>query len=131
MITGSVKRGKFNAAFVASLGDAVAAAVNVAVGAAADEVVAEMQAEVPRKSGRLAGTIRKEALGKFGYKIRAGGADTKNSAGYDYALAVEFGNHHSPSNPFFYRSYRRKKARAKRLITNGIRDAVRKKASSA
>jgi HK97 gp10 family phage protein len=129
--TGTVRaRRAFSAAFVRVMGDAVAAAVDAAIGVAADEIVREMKAEAPKKTGRLANSIRTQRLGEFGYRIKAGGADTKNADGYDYAVAVEFGNHHSPANPFFYPSYRRKKSKAKRLISRGVRDAVGKAAES-
>lgn len=108
--------------------DACSHALSVLIEAAIVEsgkkIVADMQGQVPVDTGALKSTIKMVKTGPIRYAIKAGGAETTKD-GYDYALAVEFGNHHSPANPFFYRTYRRNKRGLRRRVRKAIRDGIR------
>lgn len=109
--------------------------------ASADDLVETMQEHAPKKSGRLAGSIRKEPKGELRVAVKAGGAATtvaarKGHGAYDYALGVEFGHiadpeaatgggEHVPPKPFFWPTYRAKKKAIKARGAKAFRQAVK------
>jgi HK97 gp10 family phage protein len=107
----------------------------VALNKAADAIVMAMKGAAARKSGKLAQSIRKEP-GKTPtvVKVVAGGAATtergRHGRPYDYARAVEFGTVKMPAEPFFFSTYRRKKAAAKQAMRQTIIAAINKRSSS-
>jgi len=112
-------------------------------------LLAKMKAKVPKKSGKLASTIRVGKNNDLSYTIKAGGAVTtkKVRAGftgpgsdYDYANAVEFGtkphkngglfagSRHpgTKAKPFFFSSYRSQKRALKKDFKEIAKRAVAK-----
>lgn len=99
----------------------------------ADEMVASAQGLVPVKTGTLRNSIRSEpAETETGaVRVLAGGPSTtkevRSGSGrpYDYALGIEFGNSHTPRQPFFFTSFRllrrRHRARASRALNKSIK----------
>lgn len=100
--------------------------------ASADEIVANAKRLAPKKTGKLASTIRKEA-GEHDLQvvITAGGPETTKpvrdgaDATYDYALAAEFGTVDTPAQSFFYPSYRLAKKRVKARLSRAVSKAAK------
>lgn len=132
-------------------GRAITEAVLAELEAAADEIVAAQKERAPKKSGRLAASIRRSKVRKTAKQakivIAAGGRATrkriketstvpgrkgrrKQPGGknfvYDYAVEQEFGNQHMPANPFFYPVIREKSADIRARIRKAFRDEARK-----
>lgn len=61
------------------------------------------------------------------FLVRAGGPKT-TKAGYDYALANEFGTEKMPAQAFFWPTYRQERAGIRRRLNKSIRDALAKRA---
>lgn len=112
-------------------------------------LLAKMKSKVPRKTGKLASTIRVGRNNDLSYTIKAGGAATtkKVRAGflgagsdYDYAHAIEFGtkphknggifkgSRHpgTKARPFFFSSYRSQKRALKKDFKEIAKRAVAK-----
>ncbi len=111
---------------MANIPKAVAAELESAVLEQANSLAWTMRLAAPRGKKsvhELQASIRVEdgrhPLRKL---VRAGGPLTTKD-GYDYALGQEFGNHHAPAQPFFWRSYRLKK--------KAIRSALQKRTVAA
>lgn len=127
--------GRFSAKANA-LADAVIAVADAALDHATDEIVAEQKRLAPKNTGALAASIRKEKRGPLSYVIKAGGSLTTREAragsgkAYDYAMGQEFGNHHSPAQPFFFPGYRIGKKAAKREVRNAIKQAIKTAAAT-
>jgi HK97 gp10 family phage protein len=100
----------------------------------AETIAAQQRSLVAVESGELKGTIKVTPFsrGGIGAVITAGGeATTKpvrdgQSATYDYALAQELGTQDQLAQPFFYPSFRQKKAGARRKASKAVRAAVAK-----
>lgn len=99
------------------------------------EAIAELaRSRVPVRSGALRESIRVEPFNKGGVGafVRAGGPTTTKpvkhgkSPSYDYGLAQELGTQEMLANPFFYPSYRQRKASVKRNVTAAVKRAVAK-----
>jgi len=99
------------------------------------EVIANQQrATVPVDDGVLRSSIEVTPFsrGGIGAIITAGGETTTKpvrqgqSATYDYAMAQELGTQEQLAQPFFYPSFRRGKAGARRRATNAVKKAVAK-----
>jgi HK97 gp10 family phage protein len=84
-----------------------------------------MQYNAPRESGALRDSIRVEQSSKSERRalVRAGGQKTTHH-GYDYAFAVEFGTERQPAHPFFWTSYRIKRASISAAIKKAAIDAM-------
>lgn len=115
-----------------------------ALGAGARDIADVMRLTVPRKSGRLAGSIRVEAGRRPGVAvIKAGGAATskpvrKGGPPYDYSMAIEFGTRPhtlggffsgarhpgTRPRPFFWPAYRLRKRPVKAAITRKTKAAI-------
>jgi HK97 gp10 family phage protein len=106
---------------------ALVSLVDVAVAEAAETIVAEQKARAPKLTGTLAASIKKTKTGPMRYRITAGGSSTSKS-GYDYALGQEFGNHHSPAQPYFFPGYRARKRDAKKKIRDTISSEIKRAA---
>jgi HK97 gp10 family phage protein len=106
--------------------------VDIAVAEAADIIVAEQKARAPKDTGALAASIKKTKTGQMKYRITAGGLATLKEvrqgshASYDYALGQEFGNHHSPAQPYFFPGYRARKGDAKKKIRDAISSEIKR-----
>ena len=110
-------------ALYAKVTPAIHAASAPELAAQADELVAAQKARVHVRSGKTRESIRKIAgKGDLEVYVVAGGEMTTKSIGgragaYDYAVGEEFGNEHSPAQPFFYGPYRKlRKAFTRRQI---------------
>lgn len=99
--------------------------VDIAVAEAADTIVAEQKTRAPKQTGTLAASIRSRKTGLMKYKITAGGPLTTKGY-YDYAVGQEFGNHHSPAQPYFYSGYRARKRDARKKIRDTISSELKK-----
>jgi HK97 gp10 family phage protein len=89
----------------------------------------EMIFRVPVREGAGGGTLRNSIRVEKGRKemrvlVRAGGDPTKVH-GYDYALAQEFGTQKQPAQPFFWISYRKRKAGIRRAMKQAAKDAIK------
>lgn len=103
----------------------------------ADELMDLQRDLVPKKSGALADSIRKEAgETEASVLVLAGGEattkETRTGSGqpYDYALGVEFGTEAAPAEPFFFPAYRALKSRMKARASRAALKAVREVAAS-
>jgi HK97 gp10 family phage protein len=103
---------------------ALVAYVDLAIGEVANGMVSEMQGRAPKDTGTMARSIKAQKVGIMKYKVKAGGSATTKD-GYDYAVGVEFGNHHAGAQPYFYPTYRAGKRNAKAKIRQAIREGVR------
>lgn len=122
---------------LAAIPVAARATMAAEIDAAASQVVFAARTLVPKKSGRLASTIRKVAgEHELQTKVVAGGAATTKpvrngaDASYDYALGVEFGTQDTPPHPFFFPAYRLTKKRAKSRVRRAVSKAAREAAKS-
>jgi HK97 gp10 family phage protein len=106
---------------------ALVSLVDVAVAEAAETIVAEQKARAPKLTGTLEASIKKTKTGPMKYRITAGGSSTSKS-GYDYALGQEFGNHHSPAQPYFFPGYRARKQDARKKIRDTISSEIKRAA---
>lgn len=116
--------------------------ISEAIEKGATELVSLQKAAVPVKTGRLKSSIKWQWGGheiysalrgdaKLSAVITAGGKATTvpvrkgQSPSYDYALGMEFGNKRSPSNPYFFPSYRLIKRRIKGRVTRAANKAAK------
>lgn len=98
----------------------------------ADRVADAIEEAAPRgESGNLAGSVNvRRGRGTLELEVRAGGAATTkevragSSQPYDYSLAVEFGNEHSPAQPFFYSTWRDMQGEVAEAIAEAVADVV-------
>lgn len=102
----------------------LAGVADAALSGGADLIVQEQKRRAPKDTGDLANSIHKVRKGDLKYKILAGGAAT-NKDGYDYAIGQEFGNHHSPAQPYFYSGYRAEKRQVRQSIQNAIKNEIK------
>lgn len=122
---------------LAALPKAVKAELQTSLNQSAEVIAAQQRSLVPVKDGILRSTIKviPFSRGGVGAIIVAGGeATTKpvragQSATYDYALAQELGTQEQLAQPFFYPSFRQKKATAKRRAAVAVRKVVAKGAT--
>ncbi len=117
-------------ALYAKITPAIHASSAPELSAQADELVSAQKAKVHVRSGKTKESIRKVA-GKDDLEIYviAGGEMTTKAIGgragaYDYAVGEEFGNEHSPAQPFFYGPYRQKRKAFKRRQIEAAMQAV-------
>ncbi|MER8637655.1 HK97-gp10 family putative phage morphogenesis protein [Mesorhizobium sp. M1365] len=110
-------------------------AAKVALDTSANELVAAQRSLAPREDGTLQASIQWRQTAELTRSITAGGDTTTVAAragdgDYDYALGQEFGTQNMPANPFFWPAFRltkkRIRARIKRAITKGIKEAYGK-----
>lgn len=94
-------------------------------------LAANIRRNAPRKTGKLAASVRvEEHLERGVVLIRAGGPTTTVpvrkglSQSYDYALAQELGTKHQHAIPFFYPTWRRGRSQAIPRIKKEIRKAI-------
>jgi len=98
--------------------------VRAQVFAQADVLRQAMQAKVPAESGTLRDSIRVEpGRNEMRALVKAGGPATTHG-GYDYALAQEFGTQKTPSQPYFWASYRKNKRKIRTAIKATIKVAI-------
>lgn len=95
----------------------------------AEQLRSEMIFRVPVGEDPGSGTLRNSIRVEKGAKpmrvlVRAGGDPTR-VAGYDYANAQEFGTEKQPAQPFFWVSYRKRKATIRREIKNTAKAAIK------
>jgi HK97 gp10 family phage protein len=108
--------------------------VDTAVAEAAETIVAEQKSRAPKLTGALAASIKKTKTGPMKYRITAGGILTLKEvregsrSSYDYAVGQEFGNHHSPAQPYFFSGYRARKRDAKKQIRDTISSELKRAA---
>lgn len=126
----------FRAAFQIAMGNGGTARkrIDSALLQEARDFAAAVEAAAPRVSGRLARSVRVEDMrtGKRGASeitIRAGGAATTVAAraghgSYDYSNAVEFGTEKMAAEPFFYNTFRSRRAGIQRRINSAISDGL-------
>jgi HK97 gp10 family phage protein len=98
------------------------------VSAEARKLAAAMRAAAPRAEedgGELRRSIRVSTTGKLAVTIRAGGRLTTTPSGYDYSLAIEFGNEKSSAQPFFWPSYRAGRNAVIAAIHTSFRNALK------
>lgn len=103
---------------------ALSAYVDLAISEVANGMVYEMKGRAPKQTGTLARSIKARRLGPMKYRISAGGSTTIKE-GYDYAVGVEFGNHHAGAQPYFYPTYRSEKKNARAAIRQAVKEGVR------
>lgn len=75
-----------------------------------------------RGGGRSGGQRNPRKPGDVTVFVMAGGELTTNSAGYDYAMAKEFGTQRTPAEPFFWPTYRKNQEN----IRSALKDVVSK-----
>ena len=95
----------------------------------AEGLRSEMIFRVPVGDDAKRGTLRDSIRVEKGQRqmrvlVRAGGDKTR-VGGYDYANAQEFGTRKQPAQPFFWVSYRKRKAKIRREIKRAAKDAIR------
>lgn len=104
----------------------LSASLYPAVLEAANVIIAKQKDFVPVDTGALRESIHPEQAIKGGNQARvviiAGGASAP------YAPIIEFGRPRQPKQPFFFPGYRVERNRAKRIISNAVREAVRRAA---
>jgi HK97 gp10 family phage protein len=114
---------------LAALPAAAKKAAVVALDKSADELVTAQRSLAPVERGTLRDSIKWTRTAELTRTIEAGGQTTTTN-GYDHALGQEFGTQKMPANPFFYPAYRltkkRIRARIKRAISKGVKDAYAK-----
>lgn len=100
--------------------------------ASANELAGKMRSAAPVDDGDLRASIRVKEFdrGGIGALVLAGGALTTKpvrhgqSVRYDYSLAIELGTQEQLAQPFFYPSYRRRKAKIRTKASKAVRAAV-------
>jgi len=95
----------------------------------AEQLRSEMIFRVPVGEDPGSGTLRNSIRVEKGAKpmrvlVKAGGAATK-VGGYDYANAQEFGTRKQAAQPFFWVSYRKRKAKIRREIKKTAAAAIK------
>lgn len=101
-----------------------------AIAASAQELAGAIRSRAPIKSGNLARSVAAVALKSGGFRVQAGGdlttREVRKGSGkpYDYARAVEFGTVNEKAHPFFYNTYRARKAGIKRKVKKAMTDAI-------
>jgi len=75
--------------------------------------------------GRLRNSIRVEKGRKQMRVLVKAGGDPTRVGGYDYANAQEFGTEKQSAQPFFWVSYRKRKATIRREIKNTAKAAIK------
>lgn len=97
-----------------------------------DEMVSLAKSLAPVRTGLLKSTIkRRPGKNELAVEVVAGGAATTKAARagngvFDYAAGTEWGTSDTPSQPFFWPSYRAIKKRAKGRTTRAVRMAVKR-----
>jgi HK97 gp10 family phage protein len=92
---------------------------------AATEIGRSMKAAVPRRTGKLAESIRLETDAHNGRVfIKAGGDKTQTENHTDYAMHQEYGTSRMPANPFFWPAWRLGRKTARRRIDKAMKDAI-------
>lgn len=108
----------------------MAARANSAIEASAHELASSMQGRAKVDTGNLAKSIKVVSLGNGAWRVQAGGdlttKEVRKGSGkpYDYSRAIEFGTVDSKAKPFFYNTYRAKKAGIKRRVKKAMTDAL-------
>jgi HK97 gp10 family phage protein len=100
----------------------------------ADELADDIRAAAPEgETGKLKESIRvRRGRNTLELFVEAGGnLTTKEVRGgsgvpYDYALAQEFGTQKRPAQPFFYSTYRARRADIRQEIDDAVSDVISK-----
>ena len=109
---------------MAAVGPAILAPIKAETFRQAEILRGTMLLKVPANRGRLRSTIRTEQGAKPMRVLVKAGGDATRVHGYDYAIAQEFGTQHNQAQPFFWPSYRARKARIRREIKKAARAAI-------
>lgn len=101
----------------------------------ADGLAAAVKERAPRDRGKLRESVRvRQGRNDLEQIVEAGGPLTTRqgtSTSYDYALADEFGNEHVPARPFFYPTYRARRAGMRAAILAAVERAIGEKTTGA
>lgn len=97
------------------------------------EMVAPIRDAAPQATGKTKASVRKiKGPDNLSWVVTAGGPLTTKTvregsgAEYDYTLGIEFGNHHVPSQPFFYSTARAKNADFQQRVSDLLDDKLSK-----
>ena len=113
------------------LPEAARAELRKALAQSAFEIADTAHANAPRDDGDLRRSIgTRRGAHELSELVVAGGSLTTRpvragqTTTYDYALGVEFGNEHSPAQPFFYPAYRAHQRRVKNRLNRAAKKAA-------
>jgi HK97 gp10 family phage protein len=97
---------------------------------AAQDLAGSIRARAKIKTGNTAKSVEAVHLGGDRWRVQAGGDLTTKEVragsgkSYDYTRAEEFGTATTPASPFFFNTYRAKKAGVKRRAIQKLTDGV-------
>lgn len=97
---------------------------------AAQDLAGAIRARAKVRSGDTAKSVQAVKLQSGGWRVQAGGdlttKEVRKGSGvtYDYTRAEEFGTVHMKAQPFFFNTYRAKKAGVKRRALQKLTDGV-------